>query len=141
MYDNLVQCFVGVVLALILIFVASTVRFLRDISFLPTVLSFIAGYYVLFAFLSGESLILESLIAIVFISLSVYFGIRVPKLLGGLYISHVLIDLLHLNLIKNSSVPSWWIPFCIGFDVAIGVFLIFFFDSGNSLLKGEKASS
>jgi hypothetical protein len=116
---------IGIALAAFIAFVSNIAAFDKDKSFYPTVLIVIASYYVLFAVISGQALIIESLFALIFVALAIVGMHFVPMLIGIALILHALFDLVHPHFIVNPGVPIWWRSFCGGFDLVIGVWVIY----------------
>jgi len=116
---------IGLVLSLVVAGTATSVGFDRERAYYPVLLIVIASYYVLFASMgaSGRVVILESLVASVFL-LAAVIGFK-----GSLWIvvaalvAHGVFDLFHHRVIKDPGVPQWWPGFCFSFDVVAGGFL------------------
>jgi hypothetical protein len=107
----------------------------RDRAFYPTLLVVIAGYYVLFAAMSGSdhALVAESLAMVAFAALAVT-GFRFSSWLvvAGLA-GHGVFDALHGAVVANPGVPEWWPAFCLAFDIgAAGVLAISIVRSGRA---------
>jgi hypothetical protein len=107
----------------------------RDRAFYPTLLVVIAGYYILFAAMSGSghALVAESLAMVAFAALAVA-GFRFSSWLvvAGLA-GHGVFDALHGAVVANPGVPEWWPAFCLAFDVgAAGVLAISIVRSGRA---------
>ena len=116
---------IGLVLALAVSAYATTLRLDRDGAFYPTVLVVIAAYYVLFATMagSGRAIIVESLIAAVFVvAASVGFRRSLWLVAAGLA-AHGVMDFFHGRLVANPGVPAWWPAFCGAYDVAAAGYL------------------
>jgi hypothetical protein len=86
----------------------------------PTVLCVVASYYVLFAAMAGsvQVLIAESVTMAVF-ALVAFLGFKsnlwwVAAALAG----HGGFDFVHGSVVQNPGMPTWWPPFCAGYDVA-----------------------
>jgi hypothetical protein len=84
----------------------------------------VAGYYVLFAAMSGstETLVVESIVTAAFVLVALIGLMRnlwlVVASLGG----HGVFDAFHDLVYVNTGVPDWWPAFCLAFDVvAAGV--------------------
>lgn len=116
---------VGLVLAVAVGVFATTVGLDRDRAFYPAVTLVVAHYYILFAVLgdSTHALQLELLVAAGFLVLAVvgfrtslWFVVVALAAHGGL-------DLVHGRVIANPGVPSYWPPFCLGYDVAAAAYL------------------
>jgi hypothetical protein len=99
----------------------------RDRSFYSTLMIVIASYYVLFAVMggSGQTLILESLVAAGFFAVAVIGFRRNLWFVVAALVCHGLFDLVHHHVIDNPGVPLWWPGFCLTFDVAAGGCLAF----------------
>lgn len=119
---------IGIVLGLLLIVMGKVTRFDRDASFYPTVLIFIAGYYVLFAAMAqaglGQAFVIETAVALGFawMALAGYFSN--PLWVGIGILLHGGFDLVHPHIIENTGVPIWWPAFCAGVDIPVGLWVI-----------------
>ena len=115
---------IGIGIAVVIAIFASVTRFDQDKSFYPTVLIVIAFYYVLFAFMSGEGIVEESIVASIFLCAALFGGIF-RSLVTGIGIAlHGVFDFLHPLVIYNSGVPEWWPAFCGGIDITLGAWVI-----------------
>ena len=118
------EYFIGIFLGVSTPAVAQIIGFDRSRNFYPVVLIVIASYYVLFAVGVESPLVLWSEVFIfgLFV-LSAVIGFRYSLwvVVAGL-IAHGLLDAVHDSIIQNSGVPHWWPGFCLGFDVAIGIY-------------------
>jgi uncharacterized membrane protein HdeD (DUF308 family) len=123
-YQNIAVLLVGAAIACVVITVAHMTGFEKDRSFYPTVLIVIASYYVLFALISGEAIIKESLVALLFFIVAIVGYYRCFTIIGIALIVHGLFDLVHSATIHNSGVPDWWPLFCFGVDIVLGVRVI-----------------
>ncbi len=93
----------------------------RDRSFYPTVLIFIAFYYVLFAAMAGNASAIgvETMIALLFFAVAAVgrrFGSFIVA--GGL-LAHGAFDLVRPDALHAAGAPSWWPAFCAAADVAL----------------------
>jgi hypothetical protein len=116
---------IGIVLALAVSAYATALRLDRDRAFYPTVLNVVAAYYVLFAAMggSGRVIVVESLIAGVFVvAASVGFRRSLWLVAAGLA-AHGVMDFFHARLVANPGVPVWWPAFCGAYDVAAAGYL------------------
>jgi hypothetical protein len=116
---------IGLVLALAVSVYATTLRLDRDRAFYPVVLVVVASYYILFAAMggSGRTIIVESLIAGVFVvAASVGFRRSLWLVAAGLA-AHGVQDFFHAWLVTNPGVPAWWPAFCGAYDVAAAGYL------------------
>ena len=116
--------FIGVGLAIVLAIGARVMRADQDRSFYPTVLIVIAAYYILFAFMSGEGIVDEIVVAVAFCVAAIAGGARLPLLVGAGIFLHGVVDFLHSTFITNSGVPDWWPAFCAGVDIPLGAWVI-----------------
>ncbi|HSG65677.1 MAG TPA: hypothetical protein VLD39_11785 [Gammaproteobacteria bacterium] len=124
---------IGVLLALLVGVLATTVRFDRDRAFYPTVTIVVASYYVLFAVMgaSTRALVLESLAGIVFVLLAGY-GFRSSLWIAvAALAAHGAFDLVHGAAISNPGVPMWWPQFCLGYDVTAAAYLAWLLGTGR----------
>lgn len=97
----------------------------RDRAYYSTILIVIAGYYILFAAMSGSTrtLLSETLLFSVF-GIAAVLGFRRSLWIVAVGLAgHGVMDLFHHHLIRNTGVPRWWPPFCAGFDVAAGALM------------------
>jgi hypothetical protein len=116
---------IGFTLCLAVAGFAAVVGLDRERAFYPTVLIVIASYYVLFAAMgaSGRALIIEIVVASVFLLVAVLGFRKNFWFLVAALIGHGVFDFVHHFLIDNPGVPGWWPGFCMAFDVLLGVFL------------------
>ena len=115
---------VGIIMAIIVAIVSRVTKFDKDRSYFATLLIVIANY-ILFSFISFEAIITEILIASVFSVIALAGALRWPTLLGVGNLLHGVFDYVHLNFINNSGVPEWWPAFCGGFDIVLGLWVIY----------------
>ena len=116
---------IGAVMAIVLAVLSRVTKFDKDRSFFATLLIVIATYYVLFAFLSFESLFVEIAVASAFSVVALAGALRWPMLVGVGILMHGVFDFFHVYLIANSGVPEWWPAFCAGFDIVFGIWVIY----------------
>lgn len=116
---------IGAGLGLVVCGFAMLVRFDRERVFYPTLATVIATYYILFAVLghSARALAVESMVAGLFLALSVAGFKNNLWLIVATLAGHGVFDFFHRLLITNPGVPSWWPGFCLSFDVLAGGFL------------------
>lgn len=114
----------GILLALIIAISAKVTRFDRDKSFYPTLLIVIASYYILFAFIYGEGIVQELLLATIFLLAAILGGLYIPILTGIGIVAHGVFDLVYPFIINNGGVPLWWPAFCAGIDIPLGIWVI-----------------
>jgi hypothetical protein len=94
----------------------------RDRAFYSTLVIVVAHYYILFAAVGGSTfaLVVESLVAIVFIAVAVIgFKKNMWLIVAGL-VGHGVFDFFHHLFIQNPGVPIWWPGFCLSFDILAG---------------------
>lgn len=125
---------VGAVLALAVGLFTSGWGMDRDRALYPSFLMVIAALYVLFAVIGDASthvLLLETLIAAVFIAAAV-IGFRVSLwIAAAALVAHGLMDLVHHRFIPNPGVPAWWPSFCMAYDVVAGAYLAWLLHRGR----------
>jgi len=117
------EYFFGIVLGLVIVVAAHTLKYDRDRSFYPVILIVIALYYVLFAFMNENTgiIITELIIALGFTAIAIV-GAKISLLIiGGGLLLHGLFDLFHHQIISYPEVPEWWPGFCAGVDVVLGI--------------------
>jgi len=124
---------VGALLAIAVGLLATVSGLDRDRAFYPTVAMVVASYYCLFAVIgaSPRALVLESLVAAVFLAAAV-LGFRsslwlVVMALGG----HGVFDLAHGAVISNPGVPGWWPAFCLAYDATAAGYLAWLLMNGR----------
>ena len=124
---------IGTSLALVVGVLASTVRLDRDRAFYPTVTIVIASYYVLFGAMEASThvLVLESLVAVVFLLAAVY-GFRSSLwVVVAALAAHGIFDLVRGSAIHNPGVPTWWPDFCFAYDVVAAAYLAWLLGRGR----------
>jgi hypothetical protein len=116
---------IGVILSLAVAGFAAVIGFDREGAFYPTVLIVIASYYVLFAAMgaSRRTLIIESIVAGVFLLFAVFGFKRNYWLVVAALVGHGIFDFVHRFFIHNPGVPQWWRGFCLAFDAVPGALL------------------
>ena len=128
---------IGLILAPAVCVAARLAGFDRERGFYPVVLIVIASYYVLFAVMGGDSMIilLESAVGAAFLAAALAgFKTRLWILVPALA-AHGVFDFFHPLLLQNARVPVWWPPFCLAFDLGAALFL------GVLLLRGTGPGS
>jgi len=115
---------IGIVSGVCMAGAARLVAFDRDRSYYPTVLIFIAAYYVFFAFMAGEGIVAEILVATVFTTIAVIGAYTRLLWVGIGIVLHGVFDWIHPHLITNGGVPLWWPAFCAGIDIVLGAWVI-----------------
>ena len=135
----MIPLFIGAGLAIVLAVAAKVTRFDQDRSFYPTVLIVIATYYVLFAFMSGEAIVEEIIVASAFFIAAIARAMR-PVVVGVGILLHGVFDFLHPTFITNSGVPVWWPAFCAGVDILLGAWVIWLSLKG-AVLRGRPFNS
>jgi hypothetical protein len=116
---------IGIVLALGAAVFATALRLDRDRAFYPTVLIVIALLYVLFATMSGSgrAIVVESFIAVGFITAATLGFKRSLWLVVAGLAAHGIQDFFHLRLVDNPGVPVFWPAFCSAYDVVAASYL------------------
>jgi hypothetical protein len=116
---------IGIILALAVSAYATALRLDRDGAFYPTLLIAIAFLYVLFAAMagSGRALVVESLLAGVFVAAASLGFRRSLWLVAAALAAHGAQDLFHARLVANPGVPAWWPAFCSAYDFAAAGYL------------------
>lgn len=105
---------------------ASWLAHKRSNSFIA--ITFIAFIYVGFALYGDPAATLtEILVATAFtaLCLSLYAAPHWVYIAAALLIAHGAYDLLHHQLVANAGVPSWYGPFCAGFDFSCAAVMVF----------------
>ena len=107
------------------VFFGMLVGFDRERVFYPMMMPPIATYYILFAAMaaSKSALTIESLVASMFLVLTVVGFKKNLWLVVAALVGHGVFDFFHHLMIQNPGVPVWWPGFCMGFDVVAGGFL------------------
>jgi hypothetical protein len=115
----------GVVLGAGVCAFAMLTGFDRDRVFYPTMLIFIATYYIGFAVMgrSVQAVTTESLVAGLFLVVAVVgFKKNLWFVVAALAV-HGVFDFFHHLFVANPGVPVWWPGFCLGFDILASGFL------------------
>jgi hypothetical protein len=123
----------GALLALAVGIFATSLGLDRERAFYPTVTIVIALYYVLFAVIGGsnEALVVESLVAAVFVALSAA-GFRSSLwLVVAALVAHGVFDFVRGEAIVNPGVPIWWPQFCLTYDLTAAGCLAWLLRSGR----------
>lgn len=121
----MLAAFIGVVLSSLLIVSAKFTRFDRDASFYPSILIFIASFYILFAVMAGHSVAREVGISSVFIFLALYGAYKSLFIVGFAIALHGIYDILHIVQFKVTVAPTWWAPFCSAVDFVVGIWVMY----------------
>lgn len=119
------EYFIGVSVALSILFFCSKVGFDRDRSFYPVITIIIATYYALFAIVGGslQALSLECVVIAGFVLAAVLaFKLNLWWAAAALF-AHGVFDFFHSRLIANPGVPEWWPGWCLAFDVTAAGYL------------------
>jgi hypothetical protein len=116
---------IGVLLALVVSLLAWAAGFDRDRSFYPTVVTVVASYYVLFAAIGGSiHVLVAELVTMTVFVLVAFFGFKSnPWWVAAALAGHGGFDFVHGFVVQNPGMPTWWPPFCAGYDLAAGSFL------------------
>ena len=115
---------IGAALGIMVAACAQLVGFDRSRNLYPIALIVIASYYALFAAMAGSysALWLEAILFAAFTLLAVLgFRFSLWLVVAGI-VAHGLSDAIHLSVIDNPGVPSWWPDFCMSIDLAIGAY-------------------
>ena len=125
---------IGTSLAVVVGLFATVVGLDRDRAFYPTVMIVIAALYSLFAVMGGSthSLVIESLIGVVFIVGAVGGFKSSLWIVAGALAAHGIYDFLHDWVVDNPGVPSFWPAFCGAYDVTAGAYLAWLLASGRT---------
>lgn len=120
---DLMSLGIGVFLGVAIGAIADVLRFNRDRSFYPTLLIVIASYYVLFALMSGHSVIVEIAVAMAFSTVAIASALRWRLLIAWGLLLHGIFDFARGGIIGDAGAPHWWPEFCGGVDVALALWL------------------
>lgn len=124
---------IGAFIAVAVGLFATIVGLGRERAFYPVVTIVVAHYYALFAVLGASTgtLITESLIAMVFISLAAIGFRRSPWIVMAALAGHGIFDMGHGLLISNPGMPLYWPDFCATFDVILGGYMAWQIKAGK----------
>jgi hypothetical protein len=122
---SMLAALIGVVLSILLIVSAKFTRFDRDTSFYPSILIFIACFYILFAVMAGHSIVREVSIASVFFFLALFGAYKSLLVVSFAIALHGVYDILHVILFKETVAPTWWAPFCAAVDFVVGIWVMY----------------
>jgi hypothetical protein len=111
---------IGVLLAFVVSLLAWAAGFDRDRSFYPTVLCVVASYYVLFAAMGGSiQVLVAELVTMTMFAAVAFLGFKSnPWWVAAALAGHGGFDFVHGFVVQNPGVPTWWPPFCAGYDLA-----------------------
>ncbi len=117
---------IGLISTVFIVALAKFTKFENDRSFYPTILIVIGLLYVLFAVIDGgrQTILFESLIAIVFMTIAVIGSKKSQILVGIGIILHGIFDISHPLFWENKGVPIFWAGFCSAIDVTLGAYVI-----------------
>lgn len=131
--EGTVALLVGVLLAVTVGLMATSVGLDRDRAFYPTVTMVIAAYYVLFAVMgaSTQALALESLVGLLFVTAAVSGFKSSLWVVVVALAAHGILDLTHDRVIANPGVPRWWPAFCSAYDLTAAAYLAWALKTGR----------
>ncbi len=96
----------------------------RQISWYAFGLAIAAGIYVAFNFVTGGVPLGIELGGLILFGIVGFFGLRGPAVVLGLgWLAHAGWDIWHL--VGTFASPDWYAGACIGFDVFLGLYIIF----------------
>lgn len=118
--------FIGIILALLTVAVVVVFDSRQGLALLSLVLAFIAAVYLGFAFADGsrKAIVLEGLVAGVFLLIVALSLFTSPLVLFGGYVVHGFWDLLHHPKAVETKVVRWYPPFCAVYDWAVAVYIL-----------------
>ncbi|MGB8473728.1 MAG: hypothetical protein WCE61_06540 [Candidatus Acidiferrum sp.] len=116
---------IGVVLGAGTCVFAMLTGFDHERVFYPTMLIFIATYYIGFAVMGSslQAVTTESLLAGLFLVGAVVGFKKNLWIVVAALAGHGVFDFFHHLFVENPGVPVWWPGFCLGFDIIAGGFL------------------
>ena len=114
---------IGALAAIAIWLMARQFQFDTERSFYPTLVVVIAGYYILFAAMTGVGLLRETLIALGFTAGALTGVFHVRGLIALLLFVHGGDDIAHAYLIEQPVAPTWWPLFCGTLDAVLGVLI------------------
>ena len=116
---------IGIILGSVIILTAKFTGFEKNRRFYPVILIVIALLYILFGIIDRrfEVIVFESLFAAMFIGIAVA-GFKKNLLIAafGIFL-HGVFDVLHIFMIGNSGVPSFYPHFCLAVDFVLAIYL------------------
>ena len=121
----MVSGFIGIALSFAIAVLAKITRFDRDISFYPSILIFIASFYILFAVMAGHSVYRELLIASTFFATAILGAYKSLFIVGLGIVAHGVYDIFHVIVFNQSVAPIWWSSFCGTVDLVLGLWVIY----------------
>jgi len=126
---------IGFALSLAVAFLARVTRFDRDSSFYPSILIFIASFYILFAVLAGHSIYRELSIALAFSCVAIFGAYKSLLIVGLGIVAHGIYDIFQVTVFSNNVAPMWWPSFCGVVDLALGLWVIYLSKSRQVQVK------
>ena len=118
---------VGIVFALGAIVLLRTTGMDRDRASAPIILVAIALFYPVFAIENGGvgDIVVHAAIVALFAAFAIAGYMRGLAVVGVGMIAHGLFDVA-MGYVDANPAPSWWAPFCLSVDVALGIWLLAF---------------
>lgn len=99
----------------------------RGLQFLAVLLGFIAGAYLGFAVAdgTGRALLVEATAIALFVGVAAgSLWLQSPALLAVGYLAHGVWDALHHPRAITTEITPWYPPFCLTYDVLVGLFVL-----------------
>jgi hypothetical protein len=96
-------------------------------AFLAVLLGMIGSVYLGFALTDGRAKIfqIEYVGLVLFLVLPVVALVQnLPVVLAAGYLGHAAWDIIHHPRAVTTTMPSWYVPVCIGYDVVVGAFVL-----------------
>ena len=117
---------IGIFLAVLTVAGVALFNSAQRFPFLALLLSFIAAVYLGFAFADGsrKAIIVESIVAGIFLLAAMCGLFLSPLILAVGYIVHGFWDLLHHPKAIETKVAPWYPPFCAVYDWAIAIYIL-----------------
>jgi hypothetical protein len=123
--EKQMEYIIGVTAAIAVGLFGSVIGFDKERSFYSVVLIVIATLYLLFAVMAGstDSLIAESIPALIFVAMATIGFRKTPWLLVAGLALHGVFDFFHHTVITNPGIPVWWPGWCLAYDVVAAIYL------------------
>jgi len=133
-----VALIIGVLLALAVGVMGTTVGLDRDRAFYTTIMIVIAFLYSLFAVIGGstQALVLEVLVGSAFLAMALWGFKSSLWIVVAALAAHGVMDLLHGRVIDNPGVPAFWPAFCSSYDLTAAAYLAWLIGNGRVSARG-----
>ena len=136
-----VALLIGILLAVGSWYFARITGLEKNRSFYPTVIICIAVFYVFFAAHASTAMLREVVIASLFSAAALVSAFRWRWLIVAALVLHGAYDILHPALFSTPVAPSWWAPFCAGYDLLLALLVAYALHQNNPAIDKDQSIS